>query len=265
MVTRFKRYLSLQVSRAPKRRPVSVEKPHHVRSTSLPCPSHPLILHLEAEICALRAWRPRPGLNGLGSVRSGLDRLERVLSSLVDFLRLPQSQESVRRSKGSVWIEWLLEDSIRLADGFGSLRLAIMAMRDHQWEAQTAIRRRDEARFAGSARAMRCNEKELVRIASVMKSAARSPGTQRGCMADEAEMNWTVRDAISATVAASESVVLGIAGTVAGKKREMDDEELERMERLGEWMVAVHSGSERVFRRLVDIRVLILNTLTPCL
>ncbi|KAH7692246.1 hypothetical protein IHE45_01G052700 [Dioscorea alata] len=253
MVTRFKRYLSLPVTRPPKRRPVPLQKRHHVRSTSLPCPSHPLISDLEAEIRALRAWLPRSGPNRFGSVRSGLDRLERVLSSLADLLRLPQSQESVRRSKGSVWTERLLEDSVRLADGFGSLRSEIMAVRDHQWEAQTAIRRRDEARLAASAKAMRCCEKELVRIASAMKSAARSPGTR-----SEEEMNWVVRDAISAMVEASESAVLGIAGAVAGKKREMDDEELEKME-------AVQSGSEMVFRRLVDIRVLILNALTPCL
>ncbi|KAJ0964008.1 hypothetical protein J5N97_029130 [Dioscorea zingiberensis] len=200
MVTGFKRYLSLPVTRAPKRRPVAEEKADHVRSTSLPCPSHPLISHLEDEIAALRAWHSRTGPNRLGWVRFGLDLLERVLSSLTELLRLPQAQEWVRRSRGSVWTERLLEDSIRLADGFGTLRLEIMAMSDHQWTARTAIRRRDEPRFAGSARSMRRSKKDLVRVASALKSATRSPGTPRGSVTDaaEAELTGVVRQAIRA-------------------------------------------------------------------
>ncbi|KAJ0960630.1 hypothetical protein J5N97_001506 [Dioscorea zingiberensis] len=279
MVTGFKRYLSLPVTRAPKRRPLAEEKADHVRSTSLPCPSHPLISHLEDEIAALRAWHSRTGPYRLGWVRFGLDRLERVLSSLTELLRLPQAQGWVRRSRGSVWTERLLEDSVRLADGFGTLRLEIMAMSDHQWTARTAIRRRDEPRFAASARSMRRSKKDLVRVASALKSATRSPGTPRGSVTDaaEAELTWVVRQAVSETVVASESVVLGIATAVrfgtaaaAAKKREMGDREwrrseLERLERLGAWMEPLQSRCERVFRSVVNIRVLLLNTLTPCL
>ncbi|KAJ0960631.1 hypothetical protein J5N97_001507 [Dioscorea zingiberensis] len=289
MVAGFPRSLSLPGTLAGKGRPS--EKSRHVRSTSLPCPSNPLISHLEDEIRALRAslshTDPKP--HSPASLSSSLDHLDRLLSSVHDLLLLPQSQDSIRRS--AAWTDRLLEDSLRLADVYGTFRSEIIALREHQSAAQTAIRRRDEPRLASSVRSLRRAEKDLIRLASSIRDTARSPPPSIGSASNlaEAELIGIARDAMLVVASASESVLLGVAGLSSAstavrslwrltsmsaapvaKKIGMEDEvwrrrELERLERMEQWMSALETKSEVVFRSLVNIRVSLLNLLTPCL
>ncbi|KAH7692245.1 hypothetical protein IHE45_01G052600 [Dioscorea alata] len=280
MVAGFPRSLSLPGTLAGK--PRSSEKSRHVRSTSLPSPSNPLISHLGEEIQALRTSLSHP--HSPTSISSTLTLLDHLLSSLHDLLLLPQSQDSIRRPRSASWTDHLLDDSLRLADAFGSFRSEIITLRDHQSAAQTAIRRRDEPRLASSLRSVKKTEKDLVRLASTIRETTRSASD----LAD-AELAGVIRDAMLVVASASESVLLGVSSVSsassavrslwrlasmpaapAAKKREMEDEEwrrreLERMERMEEWMAELEKKSEGVFKGLVNIRVSLLNMITPSL
>ncbi|KAM0945308.1 hypothetical protein DsansV1_C10g0101321 [Dioscorea sansibarensis] len=280
MVAGFPRSLSLPGTLAGK--PRSSEKSRHVRSTSLPSPSNPLISHLGDEIHTLRSSLSHP--HSPASISSTLSLIDRLLSSLHNLLLLPQSQDSIRRPRSASWTDHFLDDSLRLADAFGSFRSEIITLRDHQSAAQTAIRRRDEPRLASSLRSVKKTEKDLVRLASTIRETTRSASD----IAD-AELAGVVRDAMLVVASASESVLLGVSSVSstssavrslwrlasmpaapAAKKREMEDEEwrrreLERLETMEEWMAALETTSEGVFRGLVNIRVSLLNMITPCL
>ncbi|CAL9196667.1 unnamed protein product [Musa hybrid cultivar] len=339
MVSGFRRSVSLPGS-TPSGNPAGrrCEKPHHLRSASLPCRSHPAISHLLDQIRCLSDLGIRC------SPASGLDRIDRLLSALDDILRLPQAQDPLRR--GPAWADRLLDGFLRLADAHGSFRSAVVALEQHNAEASAAIRRRDPVRLDSAARSHRRAEKELIRLATAVKDLARCPPLICSDAA-EAEVAGIVAEAMAATAATSAAVFLGIAAassavagsiwfpdsaapchcrartratdppadaatspstcapsaspadptqpyptssirsapartssSVAGScsksswtawpsrrpsKKGNEEAEMAAMEALEERMEGLEEGSGRVFRSLVNIRVSLLNILTPSL
>ncbi|CAL9774061.1 unnamed protein product [Musa acuminata subsp. burmannicoides] len=272
MVSGFRRSVSLPGSTpsgSPARR--RCEKPHHLRSASLPCRSHPAISHLLDQIRSLSDLGIRC------SPASGLDRIDRLLSALDDILRLPQAQDPLRR--GPACADRLLDGFLRLADAHGSFRSAVVALEQHNAEARSAIRRRDPVRLDSAARSHRRAEKELIRLATAVKDLARCPPLICSDAA-EAEVAGIVAEAMAATAATSAAVFLGIAAAssaVAGSmskgswtawpsrrpsKKGSEEAEMAAME---ECMEGLEEGSGRVFRSSVNIRVALLNILTPSL
>ncbi|OAY70964.1 hypothetical protein ACMD2_17625 [Ananas comosus] len=264
------------------------EKPYrHARSASLPCPSHPLVSHLEDAMRTVRRWTSEPDRTP-ARISTGLGRIAILLAALDELLRLPQAEDALRRA-GAGAADPLLDDLLRLADAYGSLRSAALDLKESQSEAQSALRRRDAARLASSLGSQRRAEKELARIASAVRSAFRS--------ASGTEIAEIVSEAIAAISAASVAVLLGIAAISAAasasaaatarsssvlgplrkvgfrsssnnkKATEEEEEEeiaaLERLEELEKCVGELESGSERVFRSLVNTRVSLLNILTP--
>ncbi|XP_010935228.1 uncharacterized protein [Elaeis guineensis] len=304
MVAGFRRSISFPgqnpSSPGPKgRRPP--EKVCHVRSTSLPCRSHPAIAGLEDEIRALRAWLslPAPESGSPTWISTGLARIDLLHASLDDLLHVPQAQDTLRRHSSARWTDRLLDDFLRFADAYGSLRSTLMSLKQTQSELHTAIRRRDEARLASSLRSQKRIEKDLAKLAVSIREASRSPAPALAADAAEVELAGIMREVTAVSVAASAAVFLGIgavsstaSAAVAAstsrasywvvaplrklslsqssslKKRdweEWDDGVLERLEALEECIEALESKSERVFRSLVNTRVLLLNILTPSL
>nr|CAD1830609.1 unnamed protein product [Ananas comosus var. bracteatus] len=276
MVPGFKRSISLPMS--PRRK--APEKTYrHARSVSLPCPSHPLVSHLEDAMRTVRRWTSEPDRTP-ARISTGLGRVALLLAALDELLRLPQAEDALRRAGAA---DPLLEDLLRLADAYGSLRSAALDLKESQSEAQSALRRRDAARLASSLGSQRRAEKELARIASAVRSASRS--------ASGTEIAEIVSEAIAAISAASVAVLLGItaisasaAATVrsssvlgplrklgfrssSNNKKATEEEKeiaaLERWEELEKCVGELESGSERVFRSLVNIRVSLLNILSP--
>ncbi|RWW44720.1 hypothetical protein BHE74_00049501 [Ensete ventricosum] len=275
MVSGFRRSVSLpgsNPSSSPARR--RCEKAHHLRSASLPCRSHPAISHLLDQIRSFSDSGIRC------SPASGLDRIDRLLSALDGILRLPQAQDPLRR--GPAWADRLLDGFLRLADAHGSFRSAVVALDQHNAEARAAIRRRDPVRLDSVARTHRRAEKELIRLATAVKDLARCPPLICSDAA-EAEVAGIVAEAMAATAATSAAVFLGIAAAssaVAGSmskgswtawpsrrpsKKGSEEAEMAAMEELEECMEGLEEGSGRVFRISINIRVALLNILTPSL
>ncbi|KAL8059368.1 hypothetical protein ABFX02_03G082700 [Erythranthe guttata] len=100
MVTSFRR--SVSFTNPPSYISSKPRKTLHVRSTSLPCRSHPIISQLRDGISELtNSWSAaESGSRTSAWLCDGLRRLKAVHESLDDLLHLPQTRESLRRGAG---------------------------------------------------------------------------------------------------------------------------------------------------------------------
>ncbi|XP_074592323.1 uncharacterized protein LOC141848100 [Curcuma longa] len=276
MVVGFRRSISLP-GLSPSASPARGRRrdARHTRSASFPCHSHPALSLLHEEILSLRAS------SGLGccsslSAASDLERLDRLLAAIDGLLRLPQTQDPLRRC--AALTDRLLDGFLRLADAQGSFRSAVLALAQHGADARAAARRRDPARLASAARSHRRAEKEIAGIALAIKDLTRCAPTGPDQWAD-AEIAGSVAEALAATATTMAAVFLRVAGAAATAVASMAKDS-----RRGIWVLmkkkeapeatatakvkemaveGVEEGIERVYRSLVNIRVSLLNIITP--
>nr|XP_029120127.1 uncharacterized protein LOC105042646 [Elaeis guineensis] len=286
MVGGMRRSLSFPIPRC------APPNPRHrkpVRCSSLSCRFHPAVSHLDHNIRGLRAWHaaPRPLCGSPNWIAAGLERLDALLAALADLLFLPQAQEPLHRRRLSPWTDRLLDDFLRLADTHGSFRAALTELKSYQADAQVALRRNDEPRFASAVRAQRRAEKEFIRLAAGIHDVGRHGGDHEkgdggggggvrggdgggsgdvgggdggggGAWDGEADvgaavLRWTAR----------------AKAMMRGREKEREKAAawrgaaLAKLEKLEECIEALESSSERVFRTLVNTRVSLLNILTP--
>lgn len=296
MVGVFRRSLSF-----PNKNPNRPPKPpisHHIRSISLPCRSHPLISQLKDGISELHAWVSKPDTSRTSAwICGGLSRLKDVHDCLDDVLQLPQTQESLRRQPHLV--EKVLEDFLRFVDIYGIFQTSILELKEEQSAAQIAIRKRDETKIALYVKARNKTAKEMVKLVSALRCIAR-PGTAVVSVGD-AELADVIGDVIGMTVTLSLALFKGITVSFESRKstwmglrlkkkakketdeegiqelqqggaeclwrlRKKSDEEvritLKKMQEMEICIGGIESGSEKVFRTLINARVALLNSLT---
>ncbi|XP_042451212.1 uncharacterized protein LOC122036085 [Zingiber officinale] len=257
---------------------------HHTRSASFPCRSHPTLSLLQDEIRSLRASAEIgcSSSSAAATAASAFERIDRLLASLDNLIRLPQTQDSLRRR--SAVTDRLLDAFLRLADAQGSYRSAAISLAQHAAEARAASRRRDPARLASTARSLRRTEKEIAGLASAIKDLARCPQLAPGQWADaaEAEVVGILAEAAAAAMAAvfSRSSHAAAAAAAAAsmvkeepwrgiwgsrKKTQEGEEATVAMAVLEETLEGMEEGSGRLYRSLINIRVSLLNIITPSL
>ena len=132
----------------------------HVRSASVPCHTHPLLLDVDDQLLALRSWTSNPGQNPLS-----LAHVRALLCVLDELLHLPLAQAALVRAACAD--DSLLDGFLVLADAFGTFLAALLALRQH-----AAVRRRDAAKLASAARAQRQVGRELEQLAAAGAGAA---------------------------------------------------------------------------------------------
>ncbi|XP_038989864.1 uncharacterized protein LOC120113125 [Phoenix dactylifera] len=171
-----------------------------------------LLASLEDEIRALRSWqsRPEPESGSPDWICAGLAQIELLHTSLDDLLQLLQAQDTLRHRSSTPWTDRLLDDFLRFADAYGSFRSVLISLKETQFELQTAIRRRDEARVASSIRSQKRIQKDLAKLVVSIREASRSPAPALAADAAEREMAGIMREATAATTMASAAVFLGI-------------------------------------------------------
>ncbi|GJN26738.1 hypothetical protein PR202_gb14696 [Eleusine coracana subsp. coracana] len=149
---------------------------YRIRSCSLPCRFHPLVLQLDDDVAALRLVigqsPPSPVSTSASSVSAAASQTSRVLGSLSDLLAHPQARDPLRRLARSPLADRLLDDLLRLADAHGTFRHALLAVAAHQAKARAALRRGDHARLASASRAMRRAARDLPRLAAAARAVA---------------------------------------------------------------------------------------------
>ncbi|WVZ78426.1 hypothetical protein U9M48_026138 [Paspalum notatum var. saurae] len=247
----------------------------HVRSTSLPsCRApHPLLAHLRTQAAAARAWS---STSATATPASGLARIAELQVALADLLRLPEPQAAVRASASD---GRLLHAFLLLADAHQGFQEALLALRAGAADARAAIRRRDAAELAAAARSRRRTEKEIGRIAADVARCARQIGSGGAAAAaadKETEMAAALADAAAASAAASAAVFSAVAAmsaaaaTASGSSKksavfaaafalakaapETADVAPEKLEELERCIDECESGSEMVFRSIVQTR-----------
>ncbi|CAL5069379.1 unnamed protein product [Urochloa decumbens] len=202
---------------------------YRVRSASLPCRFHPLLLQLDDDVAALRlvtGQSPPPcaasasSTPTASSVSAAASQVGRVLVSLSDLLAHPQAQDPLRRLARSPLADRLLDDFLRLADAHGSFRQALVALASCQAETHAALRRGhrgggggDPARLASASRAQRRAGRDLPRLAAAARAVAGKPPAPlpEGLPADAAALAAAVADATAAVASGSAAVFSGLA------------------------------------------------------
>ncbi|CAL4934343.1 unnamed protein product [Urochloa decumbens] len=281
-------HLTLSPTRTTRKAVAAAATTAHARSASQPC--HPAIARLECTVRALRAWYCCCCSGGAMESSStttgyGLALLEAVLAALGDLLATPRAAAALRCAGDQI-----LDGLLALADAHGTFGAALLAARQGAADARAGARRGDGAAVAASARARRRNDKELRRLAGAMRHASR-----RAALVDvvpssaDAEVVGVVAEATVAAAEASAAVFsrcaamspdasalgqmvpsshrwlarLGVAPAGSKVAPETASVALERLEELEECIAGLESGSEKVFRRLLQARVQLLNIHNP--
>ncbi|CAL5383370.1 unnamed protein product [Camellia sinensis] len=297
MVANFRRSLSFPNHHSSKPR-----KPHHVRSTSLPCRSHPLISVLKDHNTLLKSWGSKPDTRTSAWLCDGLTRLKTIQDYLDDLLHLPQTHDSLRHHSDS--IENLLEAFLRFIDVYGIFQTLVLALKQELSAAQVAIRRKDYSKLDCYLKAINKFGKEMSKLVSTVRSIGNSYAWVPDCDAQLAEAIGDVNEltvlvsvalfnGISSAFLSRKSTwmgmrllnkrkrvkveegieefqLVGIESLLLGlrKKRHGGEEEeevkmvLKRMHGLEDCIVGIEVCSERVFRSLINTRVSLLNVLT---
>ncbi|KAL6873943.1 hypothetical protein ACP4OV_014025 [Aristida adscensionis] len=251
---------------------------YHARSVSLPCRSHPILAHLHTHIRAVREWAQDPAT----SVAAGLAHLDALHAALGDLLDLPEAQAALSGAAAAA-SDRLLDAFLRLADAHGSFQEAVVGLKRDVAEALAAARRRDGARLASALRSQRRAGKELARLAAAGGAACARPSRLGLCggTAAEAEVAGLLAESAAATASASAALFNTVAAMSASasaaacsckrtaalmclvKKVPEEEKETaaltERLEELEEYIDELESGSDKVFRSLVQTRVALLN------
>jgi Arabidopsis protein of unknown function len=243
---------------------------------------------------------------------NGVNLISVVLTSLSDLLSHPQAADPLRNSPVT---DPFLDDLMRLADSYGTLRIFLINLSHLQAETQAALRRWDSPRLASAMRAQRHAGKEIIRLATKAKAAAKTKPTPFLELSDSPDstdvaiLPVVFCDATFALAAASAELISGLAvlsnETIApiapvistggpvkllkiwwvvdllrwksrARKRAMERKKeggfevrmdrkvaMEKLVELEKCITALESGSDKVFRTLVNARVTVLNILTP--
>ncbi|KAJ4775414.1 DUF241 domain protein (DUF241) [Rhynchospora pubera] len=271
MIPGFNRSITFPMTQWPKKRAV-----HHVRSISLPCESHPFIVNLEGKIGVVQSWAAGADTS-LASIEAGLSHIELLLLDVSEFLNDSVTKTVLQHATASS--ECLLESFLYLVDSFGSMQSAMVTMKQHNFEVQSAFRRHDSPLIASSMKSQRRIEKELNHLAASLRATTKSLHLNFSADASNAKIIEVLKEAIGTTSAASMVLlnrvvaVLAASSTVAASiasytvrpfkmrscngEREMSShvkfEELERC------IDMVERGTDSVLRSLVNSRVLLLN------
>ncbi|XP_043709140.1 uncharacterized protein LOC122658283 [Telopea speciosissima] len=236
------------------------------------------------------------GFSSSACLCNGLSHLKNVQDCLDDLLHLPQTQESLRRR--SDWVENLLEDFLRFVDVYGIFRAALLSLKEQHLAAQVSIRRRDESNIASYVKSSKRKDKEMRKLASIVRRIGKcsSPALVSVSSDSDSELAAVLRDVNQVTVSVSVTLFNGISSSSGSwmtgwraqkiKKekgiwefeeaklqslrwlRKKGDEEevrmslISRLQALDDCIGGIESGSEKVFRSLMNTRVSLLNILT---
>ncbi|KAJ1692567.1 hypothetical protein LUZ63_009265 [Rhynchospora breviuscula] len=271
MIPGFNRSITFPMTQWPKKRAA-----YHVRSVSLPCESRPFIANLKEKLVVVQSWAAGTDTS-LASIEAGLSHIELLLLDVSEFLNLSETKTVLQHAAAST--ECLLETFLYLVDSYGSLQSEMVAVKQHYFEVQSALRTHDSALVVSSLKSQRRLEKELSHLAATLRATTKTLHLGLSSNASEAEIIEVVKEAIGATSAASVVLLNRVAAVLAASssaaasmasytvwpfKMRSRNEEREmlyhvKFEELEGCIDMVERGTESALRSLVNSRVLLLN------
>ncbi|PSS18015.1 WEB family protein [Actinidia chinensis var. chinensis] len=268
LVANFRRSLSFPNHPSRSSKPA---KPFHVRSTSLPCRSHPLISQLKDDLAELKSWGSNPHNRTSAWLSDGLNRLKTVHDYFDDILQLPQTRELLRNQTDS--IENLLEDFLKFVDVYGIFQNLILSLKQEHSAIQVALRKKDESKIALYRKPGRHLAEVLrdVKEVTALVSSAFFTGISMPFVSQKS--SWMglrlpkqgKRLRATEEIQEFQEVVTELLWVLL---RQPGDEEvirwmvLKKMHDLEDCVGEIEICSERVFRGLINTRVSLLNVLT---
>ncbi|EXB95397.1 hypothetical protein L484_014370 [Morus notabilis] len=113
---------------------------YHARSNSFPSRQHPLIPEFDEQLCRLRSSEAASSSSAsLSGKLSGLQDLHDCVDKL---LLLPLNQQALSNQKNEKWVDELLDGSLRLLDMCNTAKDALQQTKESTQELQSIIRRR---------------------------------------------------------------------------------------------------------------------------
>lgn len=299
MVGVFRRSLSFPNKINPNR-PSKPTLSHHVRSISLPCRSHPLISQLKDEINELKSWESKTAPTSAW-LCDGLTRLKTVHDSLDDLLQLPQTQESLRRFPDLVEkllddflrfvdVYGIFQTSVlslkeaQLAAQFGvrrrdqskvapylkSLKKIAKEMNklvstvqaiEKSWALASVIVLRGDEELAAVIKSV---HEVTVMVSIALFNGVSSSTSRKSSWAGLKMLKKTKREKVEEGI--QEFKQVEIFNLLMSNLNKKGDEEvkmiLKRMQDLEACIGCIETGSDKVFRSLINTRVSLLNVLT---
>ncbi|CAM0908629.1 unnamed protein product [Alopecurus aequalis] len=257
----------------------SSSKPRHIRSVSLPaCTAtfcHPLLADLKAHIAAVRSLTNY-------SLAASLSHIHALHSSIADLLVLPELQNALC---GGVAAERLIQAFLLLADAHQGFQESLVDLKHAVTESSAALRRGDATRAASATRSQPNAEKELSRLAASVSTVYSKCARLHLVGTEDAEMAGALMEAAAASAAASADVfsaaasmssssaqassckkVISVFGSF-GKKAipETAKRSLERLHALEQCFDECDDVCQKVFRSIVQTRVLLLNIMSAAI
>ncbi|KAK9062986.1 hypothetical protein SSX86_016856 [Deinandra increscens subsp. villosa] len=299
MVAHFRRSVSFSNTASPPPPPSSnstTKAPGrriHFRSTSLPTRSHPILFQLKYHLNQLKShWASEilPDSLHVDRVSEALMRLRIILESLDDLLDLAPSRDSLRRHPD--WVEKVLEDFLVMVDVYGTFQMQIVTLKQCIITAQLATKRKDMLKKVACLKGLKKSGGEISKLMPFLQAIRLHPNDLTGSCDQngDLELVGVIKEVSEVIVMISEAVFSGIYGSFESRKtswvmglkkskREKGIKELENgilslgnygdadlnkkmMEDMEECIDGIESGSERVFRSLINTRVSLLNVLT---
>ncbi|XP_006662754.1 uncharacterized protein LOC102701945 [Oryza brachyantha] len=236
----------------------------HQRSASLPSRLHSTESNVEEELQSLKACFAAPSAT-IGTMSDGLRRLGDVYRSIEEIMLLPRNQAGLSLHQQKQMVEEELDRSLVLIDLCHAMQESMAELKMSIHELQLALKR-------GDAVAAQNKIESFVRLAKKAQKPFRKTSiraTSEGC-----RMVRLLEEAREMAISLLESTSLLLPKQIGNnnsskwslvskrfQKRKVVCEE-EQLQALEHSMADVESGAEFLFRRLIQIRVSLLNILS---
>ncbi|KAG6536840.1 uncharacterized protein LOC122008956 [Zingiber officinale] len=117
----------------------------HVRSISLPSQTHPATRRVEDELQKLRTWMESSASSMTKEmICNGMRRLGELYDGMEDICHLPGIRQGLLHFEQKKRLQQHADGSIKLLDLFGTIKDAVISMKESVQDLQLAIRRRGE-------------------------------------------------------------------------------------------------------------------------
>lgn len=145
---------------------------YRVRCISLPARSHPSTIRVEQELAKLRSL-DSSSFSGIDAICSSLSGLVELYRCINEVLNLPLAQQALASHRREIWVQELVDGSVRFLDICDNTRDAVLVIKESIRELQSAIRRSkyEDSGVENSIAAYICSRKRI-KHESLKKSLA---------------------------------------------------------------------------------------------
>ncbi|KAK9074797.1 hypothetical protein SSX86_003115 [Deinandra increscens subsp. villosa] len=258
----------------------SSDDTHHVRTTSLPTRSHPVIVQAQDEIRKFRTWEASvSSVPTADTICSALTKLQVLYECVDSVLSLPLTQQALTQNQCTDLVNELLDKSISLMDICGSTRDLVSQVKENARVVQSAMRRRRKGEVSLTTSFIKNLKKDANKAMTSLKQIDEKIGGIKPLDMDRNLLAAikVVRDVGVVRSSVYKSLLLFLSGTVAKPKssrlslinkfiRRGTTEGSEQVAISNEDMVSLfqemENGLECMFRSLIKTRMCLLNVLS---